>query len=199
MDVDYAHDIALQPNTLAQDEFLLHNLGRAAAGMGLHVKADKTEYMVFNQRGDISTLNRSSPKLLDKYTFLGSSDSSTETWTRDQQRLWQLTAIDKLWVIWKSVLTDKKKTLIFFTVALVSILLYGCSTGTLINRMEKKLDSNYTRMLPAILNKSWRQQPTKQQLYGYLSPITKTIQVRRTKHAGHCWRSRNELISDILL
>ena len=39
----------------------------------------------------------------------------------------------------------------------------------------------------------------KHQLYGYLPPITKTIQVRRTRHAGHCWRSRDELISDVLL
>ena len=54
-------------------------------------------------------------------------------------------------------------------------------------------------MLQAILNKSWRQQPTKYQLYGHLPPITKTIQVRRARHAGHCWRSRDELISDVLL
>ena len=55
-----------------------------------------------------------------------------------------------------------------------------------------------TRMLRAILNKSWRQHPTKHQLYGHLPPITKTIQVRRTRHAGHCWRSKDELISDVL-
>ena len=53
-------------------------------------------------------------------------------------------------------------------------------------------------MLRAILNKSWRQHPTRHQLYGHLPPITKTIQVRRTIHAGHCWRSRDELISDVL-
>ena len=33
----------------------------------------------------------------------------------------------------------------------------------------------------------------------YMPPITKTIQVRRTRHAGHCWRSRDELIRDVLL
>ena len=54
-------------------------------------------------------------------------------------------------------------------------------------------------MLRAILNKSWRQHPTKHQLYDHLPPITKTIQVGRTRHAGHCWRSRDELISDVLL
>ena len=87
----------------------------------------------------------------------------------------------------------------FFQAAVVSILLYGCTTWTLTKRLEKKLDGNYTRMLQAILNKSWRQHPTRHQLYGHLLPITKTIQFRRTRHAGHCWRSRDELISDVLL
>ena len=83
--------------------------------------------------------------------------------------------------------------------AVVLVLLYGCTTWTLTKRLEKKLDGNYTRMLRAILNKSWRQHPTRHQLYGHLPPITKTIQVRRTRHAGHCWRSKDELISDVLL
>ena len=87
----------------------------------------------------------------------------------------------------------------FFQAAVTSILLYGCTTWTLTKRLEKKLDGNYTRMLRAILNKSWQQHPTRHQLYGHLPPITKTNQVRRTRHAGHCWRSRDELIRDVLL
>ena len=87
----------------------------------------------------------------------------------------------------------------FFQAAVVSILLYGCTTWTHTKRLKKILDGNYTRMLRAILNKSWRQHPTGYQLYGHLPPIMKTIQVRRTRHAGHCWRSRDELISDVLL
>ena len=73
------------------------------------------------------------------------------------------------------------------------------SVWMLTKRLEKKLHGNYIRMLRAIFNKSWRQHPTRHQLYGHLPPITKTIQVRRTRHAGHCWRTRNELISDVLL
>ena len=65
--------------------------------------------------------------------------------------------------------------------------------------MEKRLDGNYTRMLWAILNKSWRQHPTNQQLYGHLPLVTKIIKIRRNRHAGHCLRSRDELISDELL
>ena len=87
----------------------------------------------------------------------------------------------------------------FFQAAVVSILLYGCTIWTLPKRLEKKLGGNYTRMLRAILNKSLRQHPKRHQLYGHLPPITKTIQVRRTRHAGHRWRIKVELISDVLL
>ena len=68
---------------------------------------------------------------------------------------------------------------------------------TLTKRMEK-LDDIYPRMLRAILNKSRRQHPTKQQLYGHLPAVTKTIKVRRTRHAEHCWRCKDKLISDVL-
>ena len=102
--------------------------------------------------------------------------------------------MDSLSVLWKSDLTDKIKRS-FFQVAVVSILLYECTTWTQTKRTDKKLDCNYTRMLRAILNKSWRQHTIKQQLYGHLLPITKTIQVKRTRH---CWRSKDELISDVL-
>ena len=122
--------------------------------------------------------------------------SSTEKDT-DTRLTKAWTAIHKLSVIWKSDLSDKMKRS-FFQAAVVSILLYGCTTWTLTKRLEKKLDGNYTRMLRGILSKSWRQHPTRHQLYGHLPPITKTIQVRRTRHAGHCWRSRDELISYVL-
>ena len=69
---------ALLANAPAQAETLLHSLERAAAGIGLHFNAHQTEYMCFNQTGDISTLNGSSLKLVDKLTYLGSMVSSTE-------------------------------------------------------------------------------------------------------------------------
>ena len=134
----------------------------------------------------------------DKFTYLGSSVSSTKK-DIDMQLTKAWTAIDRLSIIWRSDLTDKMKCS-FFQKAVVLILLYGCTTWTLTKQLKKKPDSNYTRMLRAILNKSWRQHPTRHhQLYGHLPPITKTIQVRQTRYAGHCWRSRDELISDVLL
>ena len=162
-----------------------------------YVNAHKTEYMYYNQTGDITTLDGTPLKLVNKFTYLGSSVSSTEK-DIDTRLTKAWTAIDRLSIIWKSDRTDKMKRS-FFQAAVVSILLYGCTTWTLTKRLEKKLDGNYTRMLRAILNKSWRQHSTRHQLYGHLPPITKTIQVRQTRHAGHYWRSRDELISDVLL
>ena len=91
-DVDFVDDIALL----------------ARGGIGLHIKAEKTEFMWFNQRGNFSSLNGRSLKLVDKSTYLGNSISSTEndinTWLA---KAWTVT--DRLSVIWKSDLSDKIK------------------------------------------------------------------------------------------
>ena len=79
MDAAYANDTALLANTPAQAKTLLHSLEGVAAGIDLHVNAHKMKYMYFNQRGDISTLNGSFLKLVDKFTYLGSSVPSSET------------------------------------------------------------------------------------------------------------------------
>ena len=121
------------------------------------------------------------------------SPHKTVTSTHDEQRLsigYRLYGSKTRPIKWNAV---------FFQAAVLSMLLYGCTTWMLTKRMEKELNGNHTRMLRAILNKSWRQHPTKHQLYGHLPSITKTIKVRRTWHAGNCWRNRDELISDILL
>ena len=130
---------------------------RAAAGIVLYVNAHKTEYMCYNQTGDISTLDGTPLKLVDKFTYLGSSVASTEK-DIDTRLTKAWTAINRLSIVWKSDLTDKMKRS-FFQAAVASILLYGCTTWTLTKRLEKKLDGNYTRMMREILNKSWRQHP----------------------------------------
>ena len=100
--------------------------------------------MCYNQTGDISTLDGTSLKLVDKFTYLGSSVSSTEK-DIDTRLTKAWTAIDRLSIIWKSDLIDKIKRS-FFQPAVVSVLLYGCTTWTLTKRLKKKLDGNYTRI-----------------------------------------------------
>ena len=83
-DADYADDIAILANAPAQTETLLYRLEQAAAGIGLHVNAHKTEYVCFDQTDNIFTLGGNYLKLVDKFTCLGSRVSSTEKdMTRD--------------------------------------------------------------------------------------------------------------------
>ena len=99
--------------------------------------------MCYNQTGHISlsdALERTPLKLVDKFTYLGSSVESTEKDIETRlTKAW--TAINRLSIIWKSDLTDKMKRS-FFQAAVTSILLYGCTTWTLTKRLEKKLDGN---------------------------------------------------------
>ena len=98
MDADYTYDIALLTNTPTQAESLLHCLELAAGAIGFHVNADKTEYMYYYQKEDISTLNGGSLKLVDKFKYLGSSDSSTENDINlHLAKVW--TAINRLLII----------------------------------------------------------------------------------------------------
>ena len=132
------------------------------------------DYLCFNQTGDISTLDGSSLKLVDKFTYLGSIVSSTEK-DIDMRLTKAWTSIDKLSIIWKSDLTDKMKRS-FFQATVMSILLYGCTTWTLTKRLEKKLDGNYTRMLEATPHKVPTIRPPTSNLENYPS---KTNQTRR--------------------
>ena len=108
MDVDCTNDITLLVNSPAQAESLVHNLEWIAGGIGLHVNTDKTEYMCFNQRGVISTLNGGLLKLVDKFTDIGSSVSSTEN-DINMQLVKAWTTIDRLSVIWKSDVSERIK------------------------------------------------------------------------------------------
>ena len=159
------------------------------------MNTNKTEILYLKQNS--APLNGKPLKLVDHFTFLGCSISSTKRdFTIHIQKAW--TAIDKLLNIWKSDLSDILKQEFFQAVA-VLVLLYGCTTWTLTKHTEKKPDGDYTRILEAVLNKSWKQHLTKQQLYGHLPLISETIQVRRTRHTWRYWGSRDELISDVLL
>ena len=108
--------------------------------------------MCYNQTGDISTLDGTPLKLVDKFTYQGNSVESTKK-DIDTRLTKAWTAISRLSILWKSDLTNKMKRS-FFQAAVVSILLYGCTTWTLKNQLEKKIDGNYTRMLRTILNPS---------------------------------------------
>ena len=163
-DANYV-DLALLTNTLAQAKSILHSLEQAVS---LYMNTNKTEITCFKQ-DVISTLSGKPLKLVDKFTYLSSNILSTENYINIHQ-VKAMNAIDRLLIIWKSDPSNKIKQ-DFFQVVTASTLL-------LIKLREKKLNGNYTRMLCAILNKSWKQHPTKQQFYSHLPPITQIIQIK---------------------
>ena len=99
------NDIVILANTLTHAESLLHRLKQAAEGIRFYANASKTEYICFNQEEYIS-LKDGPLKLADKFTFLGSSDSSTKSEINMHlEKVW--TASDRLSIIWKSDRSDK--------------------------------------------------------------------------------------------
>ena len=133
IDVDYADDIALLANASARAKSFLNSLRQAAGGIGLHMTADKTEYMCFSKRGDISTLNDGSLKLVATFIDIENSISSTENEiNKGVAKTYK--AIDRLSVMWKSDLSDKIKR-DFFQATAMSILLYGYTTWRLTKRI----------------------------------------------------------------
>ena len=122
---------ALLANIPTKAESLLISLVQAAGGIGVHVNVDKTEYMCFYKKCDVSTLNDSSLKLVDKFPYLGSCFLSTDNDINMQlAKAW--TAVDRLSIIWKSDISDKIECN-FFQDPVVSVLLYGCTTWRLLS------------------------------------------------------------------
>ena len=141
------NDIVLLANAPTQAESPLNSLEQTAGSISPSVNVNKTEYMWFNREGTNSTLNGSSLKLVNMFMYIGSSFKSTDV-NMHQAKAW--TAIDKLSITWKCDLSDKIKR-DFFQAAMVSILLYGCTTWTLTKRIEKKLYKNATSYIEQIL------------------------------------------------
>ena len=175
----------------------MHVLEKSAAFIGLHVNATKTKYMYYNQDGAIETLNKVLLKKVDDFVYLGSNIASTEKDVLIRiLKAWS--ALDRLRTIWKSTLAEQIKKS-FFRAVVESVLLYGSSSWTLTKRLERKLNGTYTCMLCAILNIHWSAHPSKERLYGNLVQITSVIKERRTRFAGHCYRSKDEVVSDLIL
>ena len=158
-DADNADDIAILTHTPNQAETLLHSLEPAAAGIGLDFNAHKTEYMCYNQTGDISTLDGTSLKLVDKFTYLGSGVSSNEKDIDTRlTKAWK--AIDRLSIIWKSDLTDKRKRS-FFQAAVVSILLdYMDANKTAGEEARRQLHKNVASNIKQVLAATPNEAPT---------------------------------------
>lgn len=200
-DTDFADDIALTSNSLENAQALLHALEEASNCVGLYLNERKTEYMSNLKTNDtdhsIKTLNNTSLKKVEDYKYLGSYISSSQKdFITRKGMAWS--ACNDMHNIWTSHLDDKLKIKIF-RATVEPILLYGSETWTLTSKQEKRLDGTYTRLLMRVKNLSWKQHPTKAQIYQDLQPVSALVKARRIRFAGHCLRSDNEIISSLIL
>ena len=135
--------------------------------------------------------------MVSDYVYLGSYISTSEKdFLLRKGKAWS--ACNALHKIWTSNLSREFKLRIF-KAAIEPVLLYGSETWTLSKRLEKRLDGTYTRLLMRVQNLSWRQHPTKAQIYGKNPPVSSIVKARRVQFAGHCFRAENEIISTLLL
>ena len=108
-----------------------------------------------------------------------------------------LVACNKLGKIWKSKLCRELKVRVFLA-TVESVFLYGSETWTLTKSTEKQIDGAYTRMLRTVLNVSWRDRITNEDLYGHLPNVSRevrerrmTVATKRRRHRSLCCGSHN--------
>ena len=196
-DLDFADDIALISGEIQQAQELLQRVEKSVGKVGLKMNVGKTKFMSFNHKNTIiKTNNGTDLEEVDDFKYLGAWMASTEKDIKFRKAAaWR--ACNKLSKIWKSALPRSLK-LRFFTATVESVLLYGCETWTLSSKLAKGLDGLYTRMLRTVLNVHWSQHITNKILYGDLPKLSEKIRRRRTRFAGHCSRSREEPVSNLI-
>ena len=179
---------------------LLTSLEVSAAKVGLLLNAKKTECLLLNEDSDHSTIRSidgSDIKETEEFKYLGSYVvSSKKDFLTRKGQAWS--ACNKLHLIWQSDISRATK-INLFKACVESILLYGAETWTMNKEFRDRLDGTYTRLLMRVQNLSWRNHPTKAQIYGCIPPISVVVAQRRLRFAGHCHRAKDQVISDILL
>ena len=197
-DLDFADDIALTVDKIEEAQNLLVRVEEAAAKVGLHLNAKKTEAIIYNQHAEeIRTNNNEEIKVSKDFKYLGAwiDDSVKDMKTRKAQA-W--VACNKLNKVWKSNL-HKNLKIRLFQATVESVFLYGSETWTVTKSTEKSIDGAYTRMLRSALNVSWRDHVTNEELYGHLPKLSSKIRTRRMRIAGHCVRHNEEEASKLIL
>ena len=197
-DLAYADDISLFGKSIQLAENLLHSVEQSALQVGLHLNASKTEIVTsnINDPYEIKSITGESIKRVKDFKYLGAYvPNSLHDFNIRKSLAWS--AINRLDCIWKSDLNRSLKIKLFRS-CVESILLYNSETWTLTQTMETRLDGLYTKLLRRALNISWRDHVSNQELYGDVPKLSLTIQQRRLRFAGHCYRSTNQPISKLL-
>lgn len=197
-DLDYADDLALVAETVADAESLLQSLETTAELVGLHCNERKTEYITTNPSpSELKSLSGTCIKRVDDFKYLGSFIMDSHKDFKHRKALaW--TASNRLDKIWRSHLDNILKLRLFHTL-IEPILLYGSETWTLTAKQLRRLDGTYTNLLRRVQNIHWTEHQPLDRIYGSIPPISQKLRRRRLQFAGHCQRAEGELVSTMLL
>ena len=163
-DLDFADDIALLSDGIKQAQELLLRVERECSKVGLRLNGPKTKYLVYNiDQHALQTLDGTTLEVQNDFKYLGSWVDGAEKDINVRKALaWR--ALNSMSTIWKSRMRSNLKRR-FFVATVESILLYGCESWALNERMEKSLNGTYTRMLQKVLNVHWRDNVCNKELY----------------------------------
>lgn len=197
-DLDFADDLALTSESIKHAEDLLHSLETAASQVGLYCNEGKTAFLSSSDTDNtLKSLNNVNIKRVNDFKYLGSLVNDSEHDFNVRKSLaWK--ACNKLNKIWQSNLQKELKLQTFKTLV-EPILLYGSETWTMTKAMEKSIDGCYTNLLKRVQNLNWVDHPTLNEIYNGLPRISSILTSRRLRFAGHCFRTKDEIISDLLL
>ncbi|KAI8494372.1 hypothetical protein Bbelb_275980 [Branchiostoma belcheri] len=197
-DLDFADDICLLEDTIKAAQEFLYRVEHATQDIGLYLNALKTKFMHLNPPTRPQALlssDGSTIEQVDDFKYLGSYGNTVHDVKCRIGQAWG--ASNALTKVWKSPIANSTKLKVFKT-CVESILLYGADSWSLTASLCKLLDGNYTRLLRAALNISWRSHVTNNQLYGNMPRITTVIRNRRLSLAGHIMR-HDEMAGLVLL
>ena len=151
-DLDFADDLAIPSNNVADAESLLHALENAATHVGLYCNASKTEYTSSSSNPTIKTFLGNTIKHVQDFKYLGSYIANSEKDFQIRKALaWA--AFNKMTKIWRSNISKQLK-INLFRAAVEPILMYGAETWTLNARMQKRLDGSWFFKIIKILKNS---------------------------------------------
>ena len=198
-DAEFADDVALISDSIAEAQQLLQSLETAAKQVGLYMNEGKTKYLCVNIPEEHEDIVSSSGNIIDEvkdFVYLGAWVGSSEhDFSVKKAKAWG--ACHRMKNIWKSKLRRTLKIRLF-QATVEPILLYGSETWTMTKALSKRIDGCYTRMLRMALNISHKARLNNNEVYGSLPRVTFKIQQRRLRLAGHTMR-HDDLVGNKLL
>jgi hypothetical protein len=201
-DLDFADDIALLENTLDRAQMQLITTAKRANEVGLQVNIKKTQALTNQNTNNRSIqLNGQDIEWVDNFKYLGSMmlSSTTDIKVRKGQA-WK--AFWKMKNIWKSTTIPIHLKINIFKASCLSILLYGCESWIITNKLETTLNSFATSCYRIMLHIKRLDKISNNTIYekAKQEPLVQAVQRRQLRFIGHCLRRNpNEFINTYAL